>query len=39
MAESTTKQSPSTFVGTSKVVQTEYPVSWTGIDEAMAGKN
>ncbi|KAF5139126.1 NADH-ubiquinone oxidoreductase 20 subunit [Metarhizium anisopliae] len=32
MAETATKQAPSTYVGTSKVVQTDYPVCWDAID-------
>ena len=35
MADSATKQSTPTFVGTSKVVETEYPVSFRAIGGSM----
>lgn len=39
MADSATKQSTPTFVGTSKVVETEYPVSFSAIGDSMAVAN
>lgn len=39
MADSAIKQSTPTFVGTSKVVETEYPVSFVAIGCSMAGAN
>lgn len=36
MAESATKQETPSFVGTSKVIQTPYPVSEASIDDSMA---
>lgn len=34
MADTASKQVPATYVGTSKVAQTKYPVSWDSIDHA-----
>jgi hypothetical protein len=39
MAETATKQSTPSFVGTSKVVQTEYPVSDASLEGAIAVAN
>lgn len=37
MADSATKQSTPTYVGTSKVVETDYPVSFCAIGGSMDG--
>ena len=36
MADTTTKQVPATYVGTSKVAKTDYPVRLTPIDPTCA---